>query len=192
MAENGKKPVCYSIDAGRSRFTVQAFAGGLLSAFGHNPTLAIRKFTGEVGFMPDTLEEASLSFKIKADSLEVDYDTSEKDRREIERLTREEVLEPDKYPEIVFESETISAEKIFEGHYRVKIKGILKMHGVARDVSIWVQVSLSEDRLRAQGSSSLRQSDYGIKLIYALGGTIKVKDELKFSFDILAAREYGR
>ena len=34
----------YRIDPGRSRFTVQAFATGLLSAFAHSPTFAVRDF----------------------------------------------------------------------------------------------------------------------------------------------------
>jgi hypothetical protein len=34
----------HQIDAGRSRFTAQAFAGGLLSFFAHSPKFAVRDF----------------------------------------------------------------------------------------------------------------------------------------------------
>ena len=37
----------YRIDIAMSRFTVRAFATGLFSSMGHNPTLAIRDYTGE-------------------------------------------------------------------------------------------------------------------------------------------------
>ena len=40
----------YVLDAAKSRFLVKASATGLLSAFGHNPTIAIRGFTGEAWF----------------------------------------------------------------------------------------------------------------------------------------------
>jgi hypothetical protein len=50
-------------------------------------------------------------------------------------------------------------------------------------------VVVSEGRLRASGEFALRQTDYGIELVSAAGGTIKLKDELKFSFDIVANRE---
>src|SRR5262245_41865346 len=40
----------YKIEAGQSRFIVKAFAGGLLSAFAHDHTIAIRDFSGEVKF----------------------------------------------------------------------------------------------------------------------------------------------
>ena len=38
----------YVIDGRSSRFTVRATATGLLAAMGHNPTIDIRDFSGEV------------------------------------------------------------------------------------------------------------------------------------------------
>ena len=43
--------------------------------------------------------------------------------------------------------------------------------------------------IRASGEFSLNQSDYGIKPISVAGGTLKVKDELKFSFDMVARKQ---
>ena len=40
----------------------------------------------------------------------------------------------------------------------------------------------------ADGQFALRQTEYGIKPVSVAGGTIKVKDELKFSFHIVAER----
>jgi hypothetical protein len=42
--------------------------------------------------------------------------------------------------------------------------------------------------LRAFGEFALRQSDYGIKPPSAVGGGLKVKDEVKFTFDIVARK----
>jgi hypothetical protein len=42
----------YRVDASRSRFVAQAFAKGLLSAFGHNPRLAVGAFEGDAEFNP--------------------------------------------------------------------------------------------------------------------------------------------
>jgi hypothetical protein len=44
------------------------------------------------------------------------------------------------------------------------------------------------DILRATGSFPLRQTDYGIKPVSAAAGALKVKDEVKFLFDIQAKR----
>ncbi len=38
---------CYVIDSRASRFTVQAFATGMLARMGHNPTIGIRDFSGD-------------------------------------------------------------------------------------------------------------------------------------------------
>jgi hypothetical protein len=43
--------------------------------------------------------------------------------------------------------------------------------------------------LRAAGEFSVRQSDYEIRPVSALGGAVKLKDELKLSFDISARKQ---
>jgi hypothetical protein len=54
--QRGIATVRYVFDKNASRFTVQAFATGMLSAFGHNPMIGIRDFAGEVQFVADTYE----------------------------------------------------------------------------------------------------------------------------------------
>ncbi len=51
-----------------------------------------------------------------------------------------------------------------------------------------VELSVVGNDLRARGEFSLRQTDYKITPPTVAAGTIKVKDELKFSFDIVARR----
>jgi hypothetical protein len=53
--------VHYLVDARASRFTVQAFATGLLSAMGHNPAIAIRNFSGDVNFSPEATKTVGKS-----------------------------------------------------------------------------------------------------------------------------------
>jgi polyisoprenoid-binding protein YceI len=180
----------YRLNAGESRFTVQAFAEGLFSSFGHNPTIAIRDFEGEAECAPDTLEAAKLRVTVKADSLAVTDDIKEKDRLEIEQMMREQVLETARYPEIVFESTSITASRLSGGRYRVRVIGDLTLHGVTGK-SLWIQaeVKTTEEGLRAQGEFTLRQTDYQIKPVSVAGGTLKVKNELKFSFDIFASKQ---
>ena len=50
--------------------------------------------------------------------------------------------------------------------------------------------SLSTELLFGRaGDFALRQSDFGIALVSAAAGTIRVKDEVKCTFDILARRQ---
>ena len=186
MSLNESSVVRYRIDASRSRFTVQGVAEGMLSMFGHNPVIAIRGFGGDVRCDPATLETASLLMLVQANSLAVTNKVSDKDRSEMERGMREDVLEVARYPEIVFMSTKILANRTAEGQYQARINGNLSLHGVTRDHLINAQVTVNGSSLRAQGESSLRQTDYNIKPVSAVGGTLKVKDELKFSFDITA------
>lgn len=186
MGGNESAAVRYRIDAGQSRFVVRAFADGLLSVFGHNPTVAICGFGGDARFVPDTLQQASLLMLVSADSLAVTGDMSEKDRREMERMMREDVLEIARYPEIVFMCTKVTAHPKTKGRYRTEIVGDLSLHGVTREHLIEAEVTIDGDGLRAQGEFSLRQSEHDIERVSVAGGTLKIKDELKISFDIVA------
>lgn len=189
MSMNEASLVRYRIDAGQSRFTVQGVAEGMLSMFGHNPVIAICGFGGDVRCVPGTLEGASLLMLVQSDSLSVVNKVSDKDKREMERGMREDVLEVARYPEVVFMSTKVSANRTAEGRYRASIDGQLSLHGVTRDHLINAQVTVNGSSLRAQGEFPLQQTDYNIKPVSAVGGTLKMKDELKFSFDIVAERQ---
>jgi polyisoprenoid-binding protein YceI len=176
----------YKIDASQSRFMVRAFAGGFLSAFAHDHNIAIRDFSGEAQFAYGTVEPASLQLKIKSASLAVTDKVSATDREKIEGTMRDEVLEVGKYPEIVFRSTSVSATKTGDGQYQAKIAGDLTLHGVTRPLTITAQLEFGDAVLRARGGFSLKQSSYEIKPVSVAGGTVKVKDELRFSFEIVA------
>jgi polyisoprenoid-binding protein YceI len=192
MDQNENGPVLYRMVAGESRFTVQAFAEGLLSAFGHDPVIAIRDFTGDVQFTPGTLTDGLVKMTIKADSLAANEDVKEKDRAEIDRMMHEDVLETAKFPEIVFTSTSVNANRLGKGRYRARVIGDLTLHGVTQK-NVWIQaeVTITEEKVRAQGQFSLRQTDFQIKPIKVAGGTLKVKNELKFDFDIGAIADSG-
>jgi polyisoprenoid-binding protein YceI len=182
--------VRYRLVPAQSTFTVQAFAEGLLSAFGHDPVLAIKDFSGEVQFVPGSFEAASVKMTVKADSIVLSTEVKEKDRIEMEQTMREQVLEIAKYPEIVFVSSNISVTKLAEGRYRARVIGDLTFHG-ATQKNLWItpEVTVSGESLSAKGMFSLKQTDFGIKPFSAAAGTIKLKNELKFSFDIAAEKE---
>lgn len=181
--------VRYSIDGSKSIFTVRAFATGLLSAFGHDPTIAIPDFEGEIEFNPEGIEQSSLRIVIHAASLHVTDDIREKDRAEINRTMQEEVLDSDSYPEIIYESSHLTASRLGEGQYWGTLDGELTLHGVTRKQAVPVRISAGGDLLRATGDFSVRQSDYEIRPVSAAAGTVKLKDELKLSFNISARKQ---
>ncbi|MGB7922564.1 MAG: YceI family protein [Pyrinomonadaceae bacterium] len=188
MSVNEGVAARYRVDASRSRFIVEGAAEGLFSMFGHNPLIAVCGFGGDARFVPGTLEAGSLLVLAQADSLKVINEVSDKDRREMERAMLEEVLEAARYPEIVFMSTNISSKPTGEGQYEAGITGSLSLHGVTRSHRIDARLTINGDSLRAQGEFTLRQTDYNIKPVSVAGGTLKMKDELKLSFDIVASK----
>lgn len=179
--------VRYLIDAKSSQFVVQAFSTGLLSAFAHNPKIAIRSFEGDLWFTLSggMLQDAGMQVCVQADSLEIIDDISNKDRQEIQSRLREEILEADSFPEIVYECSRVTASGTGNSFWAA-LAGNLTLRGLTRPQPISAKVMLNGSSLRASGEFTLRQSAFGIAPVTAAGGTIRLKDELKFSFEIIA------
>ncbi|MGA8740004.1 MAG: YceI family protein [Terracidiphilus sp.] len=179
----------YVFDARASRLTVQAFATGILSAMGHNPKIGIRSFSGEVDFSAEAAQACGFRLSMKANSFAVLDDISDKDRREIEKTMDEQVLESAKYPEIVYEAPTATISRLEGALYSAALNGTLSFHGVTRNQSVSARIAVFDEMMRASGEFTLNQSDYGVKPISVAGGTLKVKDELKFSFEMVARKQ---
>lgn len=179
----------FVIDATASKFTVQAFATGLLSALGHNPVIGVRKFSGEVKFSSETLEGSGFNLAIQARSLSVENDISDKDRREMEKQMNEQVLETGKYPEIVYEAPLVSVTKLAGALYSATANGNLSLLGITRSQQVTARIVVFGEMLRASGEFTLKQSDYLIKPVSVAGGALKLKDELKFSFELVARKQ---
>jgi len=178
--------VTYRFTQRESRLVVQAFAEGLLSAFGHNPKLTVSDFSGEIRLNAEDLESSVLHALINSNSLVVANNIREKDRREIERTMKDEVLETARFPDIYFRSTSVSATKIDSGVYALKVTGKLSLHGVTREHVVIARVHLLETGVQAEGETTLRQSDFDIRRVSVAAGTLKVKDEVKLTFMVSA------
>jgi len=181
--------VRYRFDPGSSRFTVQAFAGGMLSFLGHSPTFAVRDFAGGMGLTGPTFAGAWLEITVQAGSLELIDAVSPGDRADIEGRMRGEVLETASYREVGFRGTDLSGEQVSVGRYRLRVDGQLSLHGVTNPHRVEAQLVIYEDGIRLSGESALRPSDYRIRPVSALGGGIRLKDHLQFSFDMVGWKD---
>lgn len=186
MSETENLGTRYKIDARQSGFIVQAFAEGLLSFVGHNPTFAVQRYGGEIQFAKGNTEVESMLVVIQTESIELLDEMSDKDSKEIETMMHGEVLETKRFPEITFVSKDVSLKEISNGRFTVTANGNLSLHGESRPQTIKAEAEINGDKIRAEGEFALDQSDFNIKQTKALGGTLKVKDEVKISFDISA------
>jgi polyisoprenoid-binding protein YceI len=180
--------VRYEIDSRMSQFTVQAFASGLIAVVAHSPKIAIRDWTGVIQMNSGGLSGSSLQVRVQAASLEVLDELRDSDRREIHRVMNHEILETKLYPEIVYESTEVKADKLKDDLYRSQVSGTLNLHGVSNSHGFVAQVAFGSDSARAYSEFVLRQSDYNIPLASIAGGTLKLQDELKFSFYVVARK----
>jgi polyisoprenoid-binding protein YceI len=183
----GDKTEIYKIDAAQSHFNVHVARSGLFKMFGHDHNIAVRDFSGTAAFTPGAIQPASLEMTVKADSLAVMDDVKEAERAEIENTMKTQVLETKTYPTIVFKSTkiTVTSAKT-AGHHAAHIAGNLTLHGVTKPLAFDGDLEIAGGKLRAKGAFPVKQSDFGIKPVSKAGGTVKVKDELKLDFDIVA------
>jgi polyisoprenoid-binding protein YceI len=176
----------YRIDASQSRFMVRTFSGGLLWFKGHDHFIRAGDFSGEVQLTPSVIAPASLELRVRADSLEETRDVfTPQQKGIINKELREIVLETSKYPEILFKSTDVTGQ-LNGGQYEAKIGGDLTLHGVTRRITIPALVTLDGGSLRARGEFTIKRGDYNVKATSALKGTIRVRDKLKFTFNIVA------
>jgi polyisoprenoid-binding protein YceI len=180
--------VRFSIDARASLFSVQAFASGIAAVVAHSPKFAVRDIVGEMEFVPETMQDGSLRLTINVGSLEIMDEVSRQDRREIERVMFDEVLQKNVYPRVEYKSSRVNMSKISENVYRANVSGLLTLHGTTRGMDLDAQVVVGEDTLRAQGAFVLSQTDYALKIASVAGGSLKLKDELRCAYFIIGRR----
>ena len=96
------------------------------------------------------------------------------------------MLEVAKHPDIVYECPATIVRRTGEGQFEVTLPGSLTLHGVTSRQLVPARISLLGNMLRAFGEFSLQQPDYDIKPVTVGGGMLRVKDELKGTFDIVA------
>ncbi len=166
------------IDPGRSTLTVFAYKSGLFSAFADDHIVRAPIAAGSIA------DQNPLAVEIRvrsADLIVLDPALSASKRAEVQaRMVGPEVLDTAQYPDIRFASTTIELVSAD----RWTVSGTLTLHGASRPATF--QVTRQDGRYR--GSVTLKQSDYGIRPISIVGGTVKVKDELKIEFDIVPGK----
>jgi len=175
----------YRLDASQSKFIAHALAGGLLWFKGHDHLVAVREFTGEAQLTPGSVIPSSLQITAKADSMvETSSVFTEPQKQIIDKELREIVLEPSKYPDIIFRSTNVTG-KSTGNQYDLSITGDLSLHGVTRQITIPTKVTVTGNDLRAIGEFSIDRGDFKVKATSAVHGLVRIRDKVKFTFDIV-------
>jgi YceI-like protein len=162
------------LDASRSTITVHVFKEGLFRAFADDHVI-------QAPLMDGSLDEAKPHMQIVIDASRLrvlDPGLSEKDRQDVQaRMLGADVLDVERFRWISFHS--ISMERRDAGGWL--IHGELELHGNIRPLD----VNVRHESGRYKGSVVVKQSDFGIVPIRIMGGTVKVKDEVRIDFDVV-------
>ena len=176
----------YRLDSSQSKFIAHGLRGGLLWFKDHEHLVAAREFGGEAQLNSVSLAASSLQLTVQTASMAETSDAfTEPQKQIINKELREIVLEPAKYPEIVFRSSSVSGKSLGAGQYDLKIAGALTLHGVTRPIVIPAKVTVSGSDLRAVGEFSIDRSDFNVKATSAFHGMVRVRKTVKFTFDIV-------
>ena len=188
----GAQGTSYAIDTQQSKMEIHVGKEGAFKAFGHDHLIAAKQLSGEVQFDPQSIDKSSVHLQVPTRSITViDPGESEKDRTEVQAtMESDKVLDVAKFPEIAFTSTSISAAKKTSDGWELTLSGNLNLHGVEKPVTLPLQVSAENTELHAQGEVSILQTEYGITPVKVGGGSVKVKDKLKITFNIVARKNH--
>jgi polyisoprenoid-binding protein YceI len=167
-----------AVDVKHSVLRIQVFKSGFFSAFGHNHEIEAPISQGVV----ETSESAGVEVRVEARQLRVlDPDLPADKRAQVQKtMEGPEVLDNGRFPEIRFRSSLVEKK----GRDGWTVNGDLTLHGQTHPVA--VEVTLQDGHYR--GSAKLKQRDFGITPVSVAGGTVKVKDEVKITFDLVLTR----
>ena len=168
-------PQARPLDTARSSITIRVGRTGMFSFAGDNHLVRAPLASGSVNEAGKHIE-----FKVQSKSLRVeDPGTAADKKAQIQqRMLGPDVLDSEHFPVIQFRSTSISGAPA-----DLRVAGDLTLRGQTRPIEAKVQQIVKG---HWRGAASLKQSAFGIKPISIAGGAVKVKDELKFEFEILA------
>ena len=176
----------YLIDANASKLTVRVFAMGMMASLGHNPIFAVRKFEGEIEL--DEQATGSARLTLDSTSLELQGDIGGRDRWDIVHIMQDDILEIAAFPTIMYEAPVARTAVKSDGsnQYDVALTGDLTLHGTTRMQPVNARVLLHGGMLRASGEVPIQQTEYQLKVVRVPGSLLKIKDEVKLTFDVVA------
>lgn len=138
---------------------------------------------GEFRFDPADLTKAVIGrVEVNPSTLDTGIGGRDQDLRDY--------LEVERFPSILFVPKEVRAAKLSlldQTEVSVAVSGLMTIHGVERPVEFSGKARLQEGVLRAEGSTTLKMTDYGIKRPTKF--FFKVGDDVKVRFRVEAVRK---
>jgi polyisoprenoid-binding protein YceI len=175
--------VVYHVDPG-SRLVVKTGKAGLFGFAGHTHVIRARAISGRLVYHPGTAT-SYLRLRVPTDSLEVLTPPDTAEIRKVTAAMRTEVLHVDRHPQMTFAADSVRAES-----GKVDLQLAVTIEGTTRQVPVKADVTIGPDTIRAAGTFTAKQTDFGIKPFSGgPAGTVKVADRVTFCFDLVGVRD---
>ena len=191
-------PVAYKLDASKGLLYVQVSKDPdtLASSLSHDHGVRATGWTGTATWDPTNAAACKVDISVPVASLETDaddlrkkvgYDTvlDESQRAEVkEHFLAADQLNAAANPNITFKS-----TKCEGSGSAVKVTGNLTIRGVAKSVTVPMNITADGKAFSAKGSFTVNHTDFGFQPFSALLGQLKNKNEMRFTIDVKGAAQ---
>jgi polyisoprenoid-binding protein YceI len=177
----------FEVDSTRSRAVIQVGKSGPFSFLaGHTHEVVASTLTGVIGFDRDAPAQSTVRLEIDTRTLKVTGkgDPPDDVPKVQEAMQSAKVLDVARFPSIRFESTHVTVKSQTSTALDLIVAGRVTLRDVTHAVTAPVHVVLEKDALAADGTFSIKQSDYGITPI-SVAGAVAVKDALAISFTVI-------
>lgn len=188
LASQAERP--FVIDASETAITIRVGKAGLFGFAGHDHEITAPVVHGRIILDAEDVSRAHVAVDFDATALHVTgRGEPADDVPEVQRvMLSERVLDVHRYPTIAFRSRRIVVGRASSDGMPLEIEGDLTLHGVTRRVTVPATVTIASDHLVAEGTTTVRQTDFGIRPVTAAAGTVRVKDRVDITFRVAARR----
>jgi polyisoprenoid-binding protein YceI len=165
----------YSLDASQSRIDVILTQEGMMRNRYPTHRVTVKSYSCKIE-LPADETRLKVEVEARAESLtNIDEAMSDFERKG-----------SSKYPVIKFVSNSVSGIQKSGDNRSFTINGDLTLHGVTKQVSFPISATITNEQLRGTGEARLKQSDFGMTPFERGMGFIKIGDEVKVSFEVVA------
>ena len=180
--------VSFAVVEAKSTVRIHVGKSGALSFAGHRHEV-MAPVSGTVTADPATVSASSLDLRFASARLRLlpEGEPTGDAPRVAEAKRGPEILDASRFPDIRFVSKKVQGQGS-GGSDDLTIVGDLSLHGVTRELTVPVKVTLEGQMLTATGQATLRHDQFGMKPVSAGGGTVKVANEIRLDFRIVAER----
>jgi len=181
----------YQIDPQKSVVTIEVGKSGAFSFIaGHTHEVTGPIASGAIDFDRANPSRSHVRIVIATASLKVSARNEPPDDvpKVQEAMQSEKVLWIARFPQLIFDSTSITPGKDQPPAVDLTVGGPLTIRDVQRSVSVPVHAEFAGGTVTATGRFAVKQTDYGIKPI-SVAGVVTVRDSLDIRFSIVGRRK---